>query len=420
MILEKNILFLLYNFPPEFGTAPKRNRQMVENFIPLFQHYFIITKKKADREKEKSLFEITAFDYRNLLRFFSRSGYVSESVKDNLFSKFFIKLINTFPINVLIGEGGGLYLWNAYRKASCLIREQGITHIYSSYRPISDHLTAYLLKRKFPHLSWIADFRDLPIEPHYKLQFFPDYHHYIYIKIFSRITIMTTVSEGLAKELKRYGRPVVPVMNGIKPNFIFPEKQPSEMFSLVYTGSMYGDERNARPLFEALKVLINNGSISREKIKIIYAGKDGIFWNQIAEQYGMLDRLDNRGVVPSEVAVSLQEQACINVLLTMASEKLTGIVTGKYIEYLCAGSPILCIVKNQNDSFFVEEFASMNLGISVSDQSEDFEKTICFIQKIYDSWCKSGYNEKSSFQSKILEHYATKRMFSPVESYLIL
>lgn len=392
---------------------------MVDNFLPYCQQYFIITKKKADRENENSIFEISAFDYRNLLSLFSRSGYVSESVKNNPFSRFFIKLINTFPINVLFGEGGGIYLFNAYRKACRLIQEHSITHIYSSYRPMSDHLAAYLLKKKFPHLTWIADFRDLPIEPHYKLQFFPEYHHYIYKKIFSVIAVMTTVSQGLSKELQRYGRTVSPVMNGIKENFIFSKSRPSEKFSLVYTGSMYGDERNARPLFDALKVLIKDGSLCREKIKIMYAGKDGAFWNQIAEEYEMLDILDNRGVISSEEAVSLQEQACINVLLTMASKKLTGIVTGKYVEYLCAGSPILCIVKNQNDSFFIQEFALMNLGISVSDQSEDFEKTKDFILQIYNTWCKSGYNEKSSFQSKILEHYATKRMFSPIEPYLI-
>jgi hypothetical protein len=86
---------------------------------------------------------------------------------------------------------------------------------------MSDHLAAYLLKKKFPHLTWIADFRDLPIEPHYKLQFFPEYHHYIYKKIFSVISVMTTVSQGLSKELQRYGRTVSPVMNGIKENLYF-------------------------------------------------------------------------------------------------------------------------------------------------------------------------------------------------------
>ena len=194
---------------------------MVDNFLPYCQQYFIITKKKADRENETSIFEISAFDYRNLISLFSRSGYVSESVKNNPFSRFFIKLINTFPINILFGEGGGIYLFNAYRKACRLIQEHSITHIYSSYRPMSDHLAAYLLKKKFPHLTWIADFRDLPIEPHYKLQFFPEYHHYIYKKIFSVISVMTTVSQGLSKELQRYGRTVSPVMNGIKENFIF-------------------------------------------------------------------------------------------------------------------------------------------------------------------------------------------------------
>jgi hypothetical protein len=126
--LEKNILFLLYNFPPEFGTAPKRTGKWLTIFCRIVNNILLSLRRRLTEENENSIFEISAFDYRNLISLFSRSGYVSESVKNNPFSRFFIKLINTFPINILFGEGGGIYLFNAYRKACRLIQEHSITH----------------------------------------------------------------------------------------------------------------------------------------------------------------------------------------------------------------------------------------------------------------------------------------------------
>ena len=103
---DKKILFLLYNFPPEFGTAPKRNFRMYKAIGKHFSQSFIITRKKQESRAEHEIIELKSYDYRDLLKRFSTSGYVSESAKSSLFSRLLIKLVNTFPFNILIGEGG--------------------------------------------------------------------------------------------------------------------------------------------------------------------------------------------------------------------------------------------------------------------------------------------------------------------------
>ncbi len=415
---DKKILFLLYNFPPEFGTAPKRNFRLSEVIGKYFSQSFIITKKKPERRPDAAIIELKTFDYRDFLKKFSSSGYVAESAKSSLFSRFLIKLINTFPFNILIGEGGGIYMWNNCKAASRLIRQHSITHIYSSYRPIADHFVANRLKRKFPHLVWIADFRDLPVEPHYKLQFFPRFHHFIYKRLFRRVDVMTTVSQGLADELGRYDRPVFSVMNGIADGYTFPDPEPCPYFNIVYTGSMYSDERNPKPVFAALSHLIHSGKINREKVRIEYAGKDSAFWREMAENSGLSDILSDHGLVSGQVANRMQQKACINLLLTMASNQLSGILTGKYIEYIQAGSPILCIVKNQNDDFLMQEMSRFRAGISVSDKEDDIPVIEQFILNKYENWLATGNNEKSSLQSIILEHYNSGRMISVLNPYL--
>ncbi|MCO6462386.1 MAG: hypothetical protein J5I59_13365 [Saprospiraceae bacterium] len=415
---DKKILFLLYNFPPEFGTAPKRNYRMYKTIGKHFSQSFIITKKKSEIRPDAGIIELKTFDYRDLIKKFSSSGYVAESAKSSLFSRFLIKLINTFPFNILFGEGGGIYMLNSCKAASRLIKQHSITHIYSSYRPIADHFVANRLKKKFPSLVWIADFRDLPVEPHYKLQFFPRIHHFIYKKLFQRTDVMTTVSQGLADELDRYDRPVFSVMNGMDADYAFPLPVTTDYFSLVYTGSMYSDERNPWPVFAALNNLIGSGRVKRDKIRIEYAGKDSAFWRDMAQEAQLEDILNDHGLLDGALAGSLQQNACINLLLTMSSNQLSGILTGKYIEYLQAGNPILCIVKNQNDTFLAQELSRLNAGISVSDKEEEYPAIEQFILDKYLNWQATGKNEKTSDQSTILQFYDSNRLISVIEPYL--
>ncbi|HNH42057.1 MAG TPA: hypothetical protein PLJ09_11655, partial [Saprospiraceae bacterium] len=96
----------------------------------------------------------------------------------------------------------------------------------------------------------------------------------------------------------------------------------------------------------------------------------------------------------------------------------SGILTGKYIEYLQAGSPILCIVKNQHDDFLTQELSRLNAGLSVSDNEEEYPVIGQFILEKYLSWQVTGMNEKSSNQSAILQHYDSDRLISAIEPYL--
>lgn len=414
---DNKILFLLYNYPPEFGTAPKRNFQMSEGIRRNFSDYYIITRRKEGGIANDNLTGLTSFDYRAILRVFNKSGYVAESVKKSLWSQFFIKFINTFPFNIIFGEGGGIYLFRSVQIASGLIRKQGYTHVYSSYRPVADHVAACILKWKFPQLIWIADFRDLPVEPHYKQQFFPGLHHFIYSRLFRKSRVLTTVSEGLAIELKRYHNDVCTVMNGLNPGFTFPKSRQTTFFNIVYTGSMFLDERNPLPLIRAIKKLAESSRIDINRLRIHYAGKDGWYWEELAGKNNLTPILVNHHLLSAAEANALQQDACINVLLTMASEQLQGVMTGKYIEYIQAGSPILAIVKNQNDPFLERELNELKAGISVSDKEGDLKKIEQFILDKYMNWSVSGRNEKSSEQVKVLEKYNADRLVSVLKKY---
>ena len=302
--------------------------------------------------------------------------------------------MNTFPFSILIGEGGPLYLMQLIRKGHHDIRKHKITHLYSSFRPFTDHFAAYILKKMHPRIFWIADFRDLMFDPYFNKIYFKKIHKRFFRNIFATADVLTTISDGLAVQLKAYNQNVITLRNGIVnlSDHIVPTKAPK--FSIAYTGSMYLDKKNAEPVFEAIKELVDAGKLDAAEVTIIYAGKDSFYWKEIAALYHLTSSLDIRGELSSDDAMKIQKNACINLLLTISSDEQTGILTGKMIEYFEAGSPILAIVKNQVDPELESILEELHIGKSYSDQSSDLTGIKEFILSEYVLWQQSGMNRK--------------------------
>jgi len=393
MVNKGRLLGLLYIFPPKQGTAAIRNYNQFEQLTRNFEQNYLITNAEAENNVPNSKFiHVKSFDYR-ILSNNNGSGH-SEKNKNNVFSQFVIKLINTFPFNIIIGEGGGYYILKSYFVAKKLINSNNITHLYSSYRPFADHFTAYFLKKKYPGLTWIADFRDLIVDPHYDQQFFPKWHQRIYKKLFRRADVLTTISEGLADKLKIYGKSVITLENGIDDGYIIPESCKTAKFTLAYTGAMFLDERNGAPIFAAIRDLIDSGKIELNLIEVIYAGKDADIWKNYANDFNLNSILTCTGQIVQQEAEKIQNSACINVLLSISSNQLAGVTTGKFIEYLKAGSPILAIIKGQNDEIIQQKLSELNIGKSYSDQISDQAGISQFIAKEYSLWSVARMNRK--------------------------
>lgn len=414
----KKILFLLYNYPPEFGTAPKRNFRLFAAISGYFSDYHVITVVKDTREKTNKITEIKPLDYRAFVRKTSSSGSIPETLKKNFLSHFLIRILNTYPINLFLGEGGGAYMFRQYRIAKKLIKEQDFTHIYSSYRPIADHYTAARLKRKFPHLVWLADFRDLIVDPHYRQQYFPQIHQRVYRKLFRNADALLTISSSFAEKLKEYNPVVFSIPNGVPANIVHSPPLHTDYFTMVYTGSMFLNERNAEPVFTAVHKLINEKKINADKIRIIYAGKDHLEWIQLAEKYGAEHYFINKGIIKGAEAIELQKYANINILLTMSSDQLTGVFTGKLVEYLEAGSPILSIAKGQNDPLLATMITELNAGICVSDQVTDSRQTEQFICDEYNEWINSQKNARKMSIDILRDKYTMDTIIGPLKPFL--
>ncbi len=411
-------LFFLYYYPPVPGTAAKRNGRISKAISEKVQSTHIFTASRISDDppiqRNSQVTTLPTFDYRNILRRNTKDGALPENLKQHVAAQWMIRLINSFPFNIVAGEGGLIYFFNLLRKGSKAIRNEQITHLYSSYRPFADHYAAFLLKKKHPEIYWIADFRDLIIDPHYNHILFAGNHHTFFRKIFRKADLLTTVSDGLAAHLLAYNQHVITVRNGIEGDMAQPLPIPASTFNIAYTGSMFLDKRNTDPLFHALQELLQDALMDGGDISIIYAGKDGNFWKQVAEKYRLESLLNDMGIVSGAEAKKVQHEACINVLLTVSSDQLQGVLTGKMIEYFESGSPVLGIVVGQNDPELQSILTELEIGTSFSDQPSDLENIKSFILHEYLHWKNTGMNRKPANMDLLKRKYSMEAVMAPL------
>ena len=396
------ILFLLYYFPPIKSIAVNRNFSIVKHLRPLFSNSFVFTTRnnrflpQEHRNTEGvPTTEITTFDYRTLTHWLSRNRtevHHNEAVKQRPFVHFAIRLLDSFPFNLLFHEGGILYSLICFFKGFRLIKKQGITHIYSSYRPYSDHFTAYLLTFFFPKLIWIADFRDLHIDPLYQMPLVKPVQHWFNRQILKRATCLTTVSEGLAFHLKKYHKNVFVLRNGVEISPVSIQKNSLQKFTIGYTGAMFLEERSPKLLLEVVRQLADERILTPDNFEILYAGKDTAIWNEWIKKYDLSFFFNSKGNVSSTEAKEIQNSVHINLLLTSALPNYGGVMTGKFYEYLAAQKPIIVLINGAQDIEFEAVMSNLNAGCVVyNDRS--FDPLKAFILTHFSTFQKTGHIE---------------------------
>ena len=270
----------------------------------------------------------------------------SPSAKKNPFFQALAPVSQSFPMHYWTDEGGPSYRRNAYLLASKLVKEQGITHLLSSYRPWVDHLIAERLKQKFPQLVWWADFRDLPVDPVRKDVFFPGLQKQYAKRIIQSADRVLCVSEGQAEHLRRLHPNVSVVYSGLI-NFPQPTAPVTEKFTINYTGSLYPKLQSVAPLGELLSAWLQTKK--RNYFAVAYAGKDKAIMANWLQPFLPSYALQLDGVIDQAAARHRQQTAAVNLLLNWSAPNYFGVLTAKLYDYLAAGRPILALVNGADD-----------------------------------------------------------------------
>jgi glycosyltransferase involved in cell wall biosynthesis len=247
--------------------------------------------------------------------------------------------------------------WNRYAfgKACELIRSQNISHIITTSPPHSTQLIGLRLKRRFPHLKWVADLRDPWTEIYYYDMFRPslparmldrDMEKRVLMKADRIITVGRTLAASFAGRGNGIEEKTDVLPNGFdEEDFQGVEAAMPERFTITYTGTL-SPAYPVRGFIDAARgIRINGkppvlrfvGSVPDEVRGLFPEGDEGI---------------DTEFISYCEHPEAIRHMMNSSMLLLIIPDHKSNrsILTGKIFEYLATEKPILFLGPADGDA----------------------------------------------------------------------
>lgn len=231
--------------------------------------------------------------------------------------------------------------------------ENPVDAIVSTGPPHSMHLIALGLKKKFPEIKWILDFRD----PWTDIDFYKDLHlskwadkkhHKLESEVVKSADKIVTVSKSWAEELtKNHNRKVEVITNGFDVDD-FKElkfKNNSNDFTIVHLGSMNKD-RNPDVFWKVIAELNKIGTF----VKVQLIGQIDETVKQSIVRFNLEKNILHIPYLKHKEALQYAKNANILLLSVNNTPNLMGVIPGKLFEYLALNKVILNIGPEKGNS----------------------------------------------------------------------
>ena len=364
MSVNKEIICIHYYYPPIRSGGVIRNYYFSREFAKFFSKVHVITTSNVDLMENEEMdipdnviiYKSKTKDFRSVTK---AKNHYSESLKESFLIKIFLKLKKTLPFHFYIGEGSSQYINNAYKIANELIQENDISHIYSSFMPYADHKISSKIVAKNKSIKWIADFRDLQIEPIYKNIYFPSWNKIQEQRLLKNASLITTVSQGLANSMNYYNKTVLSIPRGVELDRR--KKEKNSKFTISYTGNLFQHYRDGAFFVKTFCQFVKDKNII-DKAEFIYAGRDSKVWKKWFAEFDGLSFFFDKGFVSRDESKQIQFNSNALLLLSSSSEEHQGVLTGKLFEYLETMNPIINYINGVRDNEFETLFKDLGAG----------------------------------------------------------
>lgn len=340
-----------YQFPPAGGSGVQRSAKFAK-YLPMYGWEPVVLTRKASR--------IGLRDHTLLKELPADIEIIRTPARDlTAFSGPLSRMGKFIAWKLLIPDGEILWTNQALKKARERLAKGDISSLYTTSYPYSDHLMGLRIKKVYPNLPWVADFRDEWTNNPYLLDKpYPAWRsrreRLMEREVLEKADRLIANTPVMKKnfvalhpdlDLERRMR-VIP--NGFDhEDFGQARVHNSERrFTVTYTGSLYL-RRTPDNFLEAAGHLVRSGRIPKESFCIRFIGN-------IKEKPINLSISRNglEGVV--EILPYMEHRDCIDsmlkshVLLLLEGGKGSEcFYTGKLFEYIRTERPILALVSDQ-------------------------------------------------------------------------
>jgi glycosyltransferase involved in cell wall biosynthesis len=343
-----SFLILAYHYPPSGAIGARRPAQFVKYLSRMGYRVEVLT---ASRQDQPAAGVTYVPDPADPLRKGSLAG-----MTHMLLRKFF------FPF-----EDSVVWSWNLYRAAEKIIRESPEDWVVlSTFPPISTHLAALRLRKRYP-IRWAADFRDplahapsrgfaLQESPFLVRRLSPATDERIERSIAHRADLMIANTDIVADHWRhRYPRQaskITHIWNGFDPEQrLQAEPIPPRPYRLMaHVGNLYHG-RHPGLILESLERLLASGRL-----------RPGSF------RLKLLGAIEQGGIIDPHILVRLTGVGCVEVApwtdsrheaqkvsaqadyLLLVDWEEGQQVPAKIFEYICIGRPILALTAKDSPS----------------------------------------------------------------------
>jgi len=389
----KKVIILTYFFPPGNFAGSYRLFSWAR-YLYKFGFYPIIITRHWEKDQtdyagisQKKELEIQKHEHYEV-HYLPYNGNLRDKIKAKYGNKFwyvtkFLSLVELICQNFLLYVIPSRNLY--YYTKKLIANDPEIRYLFASGKPYILFRFGYLLKKEFPYIRWIADYRD-PWNTHWwlikKMPFIlKKIETHSEKKWLSNAEAFTTCSQEWKVEIETFTQKKgFVVFNGYEEDdkaFFENTLSNHTVFSILHNGSIYG-LFNIEIFIESIKQLINKGNYS---IKIHFPGvlideKEGKrIQNAII---GYEDYFELTGRVSHYDLMNLMKDA--NLLLVFGTKEMGGWVPLKIFEYFIASKPILhCPGDDEIITKMITETRTGYVTYTV-------EETVTVLDELYSNW----------------------------------
>jgi glycosyltransferase involved in cell wall biosynthesis len=353
----KTVLLVTFYFPPSQEIAARRTGGLAK-YLPAYGWRVVVLTPRQPTSAS-GRFELLATDYEDKVRRWRRrlhlhdgdsvsvpqtASYVESPTMIQRLRKWAVLSVRdllTYPDAT----------WSWYRPAvqagGRFLQEEGADAILSSYGPATSHIVASALAGA-SQLPWVADYRDP-----WSSNFYTSHGRLLRSldkRLEDRVTRSATAFIGVSRALTegivrcRPGVRAFLVHNGYDPEERATDSEPLDrQFTIVHCGYCYGGRRNPRILFEAVSMLIGEGLMRRDDVRIDFYGLVDPSVDRMSHAYGLDGVVLQHGMVSRDEAIASERRAQVLVVILSSSADDVGTIPGKVFEYMAARRPIVAI-----------------------------------------------------------------------------
>ena len=378
----KKVLIISYFFPPCNLTASNRIAGWEKHLLEFGFYPIIVTRNWTGSEltAEERLMD-SGSELRIEKKDHSEVHYLPyrASLRDKLFRKSrnnsvyrllskFLTLVGVFlqPLCIRAIPYNNLY----FHAKSILKANSDVSTVLISGNPFEQFYFGYKLKKAFPRISWVADYRDDWTTSEVVKVPFRSFHRYFEKKWVGTASCFTTISPYYQSKISNLVNiPGHTIYNGFDQLIENTHKTSPDSLVITYNGTLY-ETQNIENFLDGLKLFIDanpNKKITFNMPGILFDQKQA---NRVLKNMkGYESHLVMTDRISKEDIIEIQKKS--DMFLMVSHSNIKGVTSSKIFEYISLQKQfIVC----PNDHDVLEEIAiNSGLGVVLDSQNQVIE-----------------------------------------------